>query len=361
MFSGLLGAARALLVVLVLGAMSVTPASAAALKGCPDTKFFTSGKFISDLCWDCIFPMTLAGVPLAIGRSTSNLPTGLAAPFCLCPGRTGYPSPGITMGMWMPTHIVEVVRRPFCLPTLGLDLGSQMTSSQAGMKIALQQGGAGDGAGLSPSSNDQTGTTFYNVHWLKFPTSVLMDMFENWICAPKGGTDMDYLFFQELNPLWQSDLLSLYVNPEAKIFAQVYAVALCMVDAVKSSMGRPIKQAINCLGSWGQMYPVTGHAAAQETVEGRLAAAARNAASMHRYTLAKMTYGNKAVCKERNYFVYPKHQYQWQHFWPLPTRSKAVWTGASAWRWKGQHRKYPGAEDSLEVQFTFKQCCITLW
>ena len=62
---------------------------------CPDFDF---GKQIQKTCWDCFFPIVIFGVP--IGGKSSKLPSDRAAPLCVCPGRSGYPSLGITPGYW---------------------------------------------------------------------------------------------------------------------------------------------------------------------------------------------------------------------------------------------------------------------
>jgi conjugal transfer pilus assembly protein TraU len=350
-----------LVVSLVLTLGLVRTADASAVNGCPDSGFFTQAKLITDLCWTCIFPIKIFGVPVpATGRSTLNLPSATAAPVCVCPGRTGFISPGITVGFWAPTHVAEMVRGPFCLPTLGLNLGSSMNNgSGMGMTLKLQRGGMGEQSGSSGSGSGDK-KVMHNWHWLKFPASALFDMFENSVCSKKN-MDMDYLMFTEINPLWHSDVMAMYTHPESKVFAQIYAQAVCAADSVLSSATRPMKQAFWCFGTWGSAYPYTGHQSLQETMEAHLLADARGVAAMHRLGLAKKSYGNGAVCGEQFWFVYDKHQYQYQNFWPLPTRTKAVWTGSSPIRWGGTHRKYPGAEDRVVMNWAYSDCCITLW
>ena len=82
---------------------------------------------------------------------------------------------------------------------------------------------------------------------------------------------------------------------------------------------------------------------------------------MHRRGLAKLTYGNKAICSDRFWFVLPKQQYQLQNMWPWPERKQARWIGESSFKW-GQWRKLPARfEDRVILQWRYQSCCITLW
>src|SRR3546814_7341267 len=45
----------------------------------------------------------------------------LKAPgMCVCPGKFGIPTPGVTLGMWTPTHTVTSTRNAFCFPELDM-------------------------------------------------------------------------------------------------------------------------------------------------------------------------------------------------------------------------------------------------
>jgi len=120
-------------IVAFLLAFVVTTASAQSLPPtfsptCPNSHFF-QGAAYSNICWICIFPIRIAGVP----RGPGGVPDDAAAPFCVCPGRTfGIPSPGITLGLWEPTHLIEEVRQPWCSPILGRPLiSSNLTAGVA--------------------------------------------------------------------------------------------------------------------------------------------------------------------------------------------------------------------------------------
>ena len=81
-----------------------------------------NGRFpnpITDVCWKCIFPIKLGGIPLAtlgMEDGTNDDPPLI----CACPE----PPPvfyriGLGISFWEPARVAEAVRTPFCSPTLG--------------------------------------------------------------------------------------------------------------------------------------------------------------------------------------------------------------------------------------------------
>jgi len=341
----------------VVGAQSTSPGGEV-LDGCQDSGFYSKGRFASDLCWECMFPMKIFGITIPVGtRNASKLPTRTAAPLCVCPGRTfGIPSIGITWGMWKPTHTIELTRRPWCSPILfGMELGGDNMRTAQGIALATLQG--------NPSHvSDDRGKygSFYNFHWMTFPVGEMINMLTNNLCT-KASSDMDYLYFTEFDPTWTSELLALYTHPEIKLFTAIYAHAVCVADAVAATASKPIEQAWWCGGTWGMVYPFAGKGGGSNNPESQFLAAARGLGAMHRRGLAKLSYTDKAICSNAYWFVLPKHQYQFQNMWPWPKRNSAEWIGASSWKW-GQWRNSPARfEDRVIVQFSYEECCITAW
>lgn len=361
-------------------AVAQSPVGAAT---CPDSGAYSRLKVITDLCWTCFFPIKIAGIPIAMGgdnggnipigdlnidfdrpgRGSSKLPSKTASPFCVCPGRFyGIPSPGITWGMWFPTHTMEVVRQPWCSPILfGMSLGSFTTNTEGlGISILALEGGTAKQGGPSGNAGDQG--SFYNWHWLTFPIYEMLEALMSPMCSPQGwGVDMSYIYFTEFDPTWDNEMLALYTHPEIKVFANLYAKAACAADAVMATISKPIDEAIWCAGSWGMLYPFSGKGGVQATVEAQMLVGARGLAAMHRRGLAMLTYTNQGTCNDIYWFVYPKQQYQFQNFWPYPQRQNNVWTGTSSWKW-GQHRRIPArGEERVIMQWTYKECCFTFW
>ena len=336
-------------------------ASAERLDGCTDSGLLSRGGIISSFCFNCFFPIRIMGIPIPAGRGASKLPGSedMAGPICVCPGRTGLPSIGLTFGMWQPTHLTEVVKTPFCSPVLlGMNLGGVNAGDAMGLLKGSQFGGSSHVGGAASGQD----AIFYNYHWIKFPGAVLLDMLTNTVCAPRGGVDMDFGYLSELDPTMQNDLMANYTHPESRVFANPAAQAACMADTVMAATRRPISKAFWCAGSWGSLYPYSMHSGAQTTFEGQMLTAARGLAAMHRRGLAKRSSGNKAVCADRLWFVMPKNQYQFQNLWPRPRRS-AEWIGTTEYKggW-GLGRVIPAVgEDRVTMTWAWNECCITAW
>jgi conjugal transfer pilus assembly protein TraU len=337
------------------------PARAEEPPQCIDSGWYSRGGLISGTCWTCFFPMRIVGINVPVGaRGNNDIPQDTAAPICVCPGRTfGIPAPGISFGLWRPSHVHELTRTPWCSPTLfGTILIDEGVVNEAGVILGRKLRGAP--AGVSQANGSAAATSFYNWHWMLNPVDEALDMLTDNLCSPRGGGS-DYLFFSELTPTWNNDTLALYIAPEARLFTSIYARGVCAADAVMASTTRPINNASWCLGAWSHGYPLTGTVTRNENIEAQFAAASRGLAMMHRFTIAKRTYGSKAICTDQTALFLPKQQYQLQNAWPMPQTNDATWMGAAAMRWGAWRNAPVVAEDRVIVQWTYQECCITLW
>jgi conjugal transfer pilus assembly protein TraU len=337
----------------------VTGSEESKLDGCNDSGFYSDARFIEDICWKCFFPMKIVGVTLsASGRDDKRAPKKTAAPVCVCPGRIGYPSPGITWGMWAPTHSIELTLQPFCSPILfGKRLKNPKFDEGAGItgRALLGDHGGSTKEGVSPKS-----TFFYNFHWWSFPVTEMIKTLSNKACSKKSN-DMDYLYLTELDPTWSNEMMALYTHPEIKLFTRIYAHAACAADAVAATVSRPIDSLFWCAGTWGMAYPFAGRGTFNTPTEAHMLAATHGLGAMHRRGLAKLYYQDKSLCADRYWFILPKQQYQFQNAWPWPNRKQAQWIGESSWAW-GEWRNAPVKfEDRVIVQWTYKECCITYY
>lgn len=307
---------------------------------CHDSGAITKGKFASDMCWSCLFPMRLMGV----GGGTRSIPSDRAAPICVCPGKMfGIPTPGATFGMWKPTHFVETVRGPGCLPALG------QTASIG--KIL------GTGRGNRVKEEGRAG--FLHTHTYMFPTGAILDGVSSAACDTSSSSfDMDILSLSELDPTYIIPELSMVMNPESFLFNNPIAIAACMVDAVAATAVKPVNALFWCFGSWGQVYPLSGYDNSRSDVTDASLQGARQVAIQHKRMLMNKTYGNSAVCGSHMFPIYPKQQYRWQILYPMPQRFKNDWTGSATllsreWR----HLPVIG-EDWVQVLFSYEECCV---
>lgn len=71
---------------------------------------------ITDVCWSCVFPIKLGGVTLSSGKNAD--PETDANRLCLCASGANI-TVGLNMSFWEPLRTAEVVRTPYCFPSLG--------------------------------------------------------------------------------------------------------------------------------------------------------------------------------------------------------------------------------------------------
>ncbi|MDN5862742.1 MAG: TraU family protein [Salinisphaera sp.] len=318
--------------------------AAAVNASCPDAKIFGVGM-VTKVCWDCLFPVVVSGIRL--GGTEDAIPDGAAdtKPLCLCKDNLGVYQVGIPISMWQPARLVEVVRIPYCSPTLG--------------GVMLQQDLLRIGTpGPANSRENSQRLAFYQYHYFAFPLLVMLDLFLQTGCNAGGFSDMDLMYISELDPSWNDDELAFYLNPESAIFANPVALAACAVDAAAVTAGHPLEKLFWCAGSWGGLYPLVGHVVASSSPPRSTSLIATRAlAALHRRGLARKTMGNDAMCRNPIYPTLPKTQYKFQQLYPMPEANSNHWIGAPTFAW-GEWRNNPAVgEDFVHLIWRWDDCC----
>lgn len=196
---------RSLLLVMIL---LLTSQSATAKIGC-------TGRFvnpITDVCWSCLFPITILGVKIVNGGPDTAPPKFPLPPIPVCAcARSGIPVPvpGIPISFWEPVRLVDVTKSPMCMVSLGgISLGS---TPQKGMK------------------EDEEGA-FYHVHWYIYPVIYWLEILLDFVCLEMSSVDIAYM--TEFDPLWGDDVKVSILNPEAILFANPLAQVACVADCI---------------------------------------------------------------------------------------------------------------------------------
>ena len=175
---------------------------------------------ITDVCWECLFPISIG--PVSIGRASGAPDTpNPGSPICFC----GSPIPriGLSLGVWEPARLVDVTRAPWCFPNLG------------GMTI---DPGLPAGRGRTGSSGaDGAQGSVWHVHYYVYPVLSWIGALLDLGCLEGGGLDIAWM--SELDPAWLDDELSFLLNPEAALFANLPAQAACAADCAAASTGLP--------------------------------------------------------------------------------------------------------------------------
>lgn len=286
----------------IIGALAFVGAAAHA-QSTGDRALNCHGEFpnpITDICWSCILPITVGNAEVANygSQEDTDNPADVA---CTC---VVNPTGGISIGFWEPARHVEVVRKPYCFPTLG---GLVM---DPGIK-------APSGAQHTRDGGDKKGHSFYQSHYYKNPVMTWMELVTDWPCLEQGSFDLGYL--TEVDPLWNDDSLNLIINPEALLFANPIAHVACAVDCVAASVDFGLRDMFWCAGCQGGMYPLNGLVAQpMGGVDMGSLLAQRMVFKMHRELLAWAWHGRRGLCGPYYEPTMDKTAYKLQLISPRP-------------------------------------------
>ena len=264
-----------------------------------------NGRFvnpITDLCWDCMFPLSVGGFQVANGGHPDTVNPSF--PICTCPA----PPPlfiriGVAIGFWEPVRLVDVVEEPWCFVNIG---GISLTP---GFNI---------GGASTQISDGASGSGSYHAHWYVYPVFYWLELLADFACVENASFDVAYL--TELDPLWNDDELSFIINPEAAIFANPSAQAACSADCLSvTTTGVNLPGMFWCAGCHGGMYPFNGNLQNDTTrVQATALTAERLAFKLHRQLIAWDTAGPEALCGKVISPIMPKDQYRFQLVNPVP-------------------------------------------
>jgi conjugal transfer pilus assembly protein TraU len=305
------------------------------------------GRFpnpITDICWSCIFPMSIGGAQVAsFGQEDTPNPGG--SPLCGCPPL----QVGLKTGFWEPARLVEVTRTPYCFMTLNaleLDMG-----------IAAPRG-------HRAHQSERSSHSFYHVHWYMNPILYWLEVLYDDACLESG--DFDIAYITEVDPLWDDSELAFILNPDVSLFANPAAQAVCAADCVAATAGFPLNELFWCAGCQGPMYPLTGHVGAHVGgVQASALLVQRMTNKLHRELLMWAGSGENGLCGFYPQVLMDKRNYKLQMLYPIPNTAKidgrccqpygrttAVW---------GAGKEFPvSGEDFVYQVFRKRNCCATV-
>lgn len=303
------------------------------------------GRFINpitDVCWSCLFPLTLGSMPLYSGNTPDT--ENPSNPFCLCT-KGLIPQVGTAMGFWEPARVIDVTRTPYCFVTLGgttLNLPSEMKEGDIGLNA------------------DTMEHSFYNVHFMIYPLLSWLGIAKDTLCIEKRKYGVMYL--SELDPTWNNEALAVLVNPEAKIFANSLSQAACAADCVSASAHLPNDDLSWCAGCQGSMYPLTGSVGSHVSdVQASVLIAERATYKLHRLGREEGTMGSKALCGPYDMPLMKKSQYRLQMVYPkaLTSNSKGCNPyGRNTLLWESGVASPLGSGDFGYLIFRKRNCCV---
>ena len=331
----------------VLTPISLFMASQAKAIECKDADLL-SAKLITDICWDCIFPIKVAGATLAEGNGQTPGAPLTGPPICVCDDAFGLPTRiGVVTEYFEPARVVESQLVPGCMSGLG------------GITLPANRGRLGGSASTAAgSSSDTRDISFHHQRYYAFPLLSMMGLFSGAGCNSDGMVDFDLLTITELDPTWNNEVLASFSFPETAAVANPLGVASCAVDAAAANAGAPLNDMFWCSGSQGQIYPISGLATGpQGSQQASSLLTTRLLTQLHRRGFARRTYGNDAMCQSQIDTFLPKEQYRLTQFAPRPETSRGRVIGESTLKW-GSFKKYPGGTSPVTVVWRWNQCCL---
>ncbi len=182
------------------------------------------GRFvnpITDVCWRCIFPLSLGSVQVGKGDLPDTSNPG--SPLQLCPAPPPlFVRPGLAIGYWEPMAMTDVSRSPGCMVNLG------------GFSINLGK----TGMGTARKDDKQVNGAFYHVHWYKYPLTYWLNIITSAGCL-EGG-DMDIAYLSEIDLTSWTAASPPFWKPEAILFADPSHRGVRAADAMASAFHMPL-------------------------------------------------------------------------------------------------------------------------
>ena len=263
---------------------------------------------VTDVCYDCMFPIVLAGVPLSFGTSSSDYDTGVGRqPVCACSNLTV----GTPIGFWEPRYMVDVTNKPGCMPLLGgVDIKPPYNDMEYGATTKTQ--GHLDSGGSNKAS-------FQHVNEYVNPVMTALGILAQSPCMDSRSFDVPFVSWAD--PTWGDDSLALCLTPYAFPFAGLPSVAAEAPDAIAATLGFPLPELFWVAGAWGPMYPLTGNVSVAKTPEQvSHLLLARMFAKLHAAGVQQSPAGRDALnsCGAFGFpqLVMDKRQYKTSRTWP---------------------------------------------
>ena len=262
-----------------------------------------SGRIINpvtDVCWECLFPITIGNnLSFQTGPFT-DVETDAEA-LCACSGEANI-TLGMNLGFWEPIRTLEIVREPFCFPSLG------------GVSLGDKTFAPAHGRTPNPKERGHR-TSFYQVHWYHTPWLYLLEILLDTTCLEQSAWDVAYM--TELDPLWDDSTSSFLLNPDVTLFANPIAIGACSLDCVAATTHLPMNDLYWCAGCTGSLFPLTGWVNAHITDEQAFSLLTqRFTLKLHREGLLWRQWGKDGQCGPQFEMVMSKNVYRTQMLYP---------------------------------------------
>jgi len=272
-------------------------------------------------------------------------------PVCECPGPFDIPSIGVGITYWQPLYIAEIARTAGCFESFGGSVFGGGSSSGYSALNSEQQGNNGMSSSV---------TSRMQIHWIEYPIFSMLNMFLHSGCFNGSGFDIAYL--TEYDYIWQSDIESAIVEPEAVLFTDLPIQAACAVDAVASSTAFPISGMFNCQGSWGDTYPMSGNSQHNNSpFQMNNSILGKFLARQARLGLSWATIGPLAECFATPTPIWIKEEFRVDQVSPIVRRGSPLYIGGTGLGQFPEQANMPTRESTVDLIWQGMQCCERMY
>jgi len=307
-------------------------------------------NLITDVCWDCVFPVSIAGGLLNMGVTDgTDYNTGVSpSPVCIC---TNTLSLGTPMSFWEPRYMVDVTNIPGCFPLLGgLSIPPPYNASENGMVKV-------NNAAIDGNSK----SAFMQANEYLNPILSAAGIITASPCLDNRSFDTPYISWAD--PTWGDDSLALILTPYAYAFTGIASIAAEAPDAIQATFTFPNQYLFWVAGAWGPMYPLTGNVSTANTPEQvSHLLLARIFAKLHAAGAEQTTAGQTALdaCTAFGIpeLIMDKRQYKTNRTFPFPDNMCTPIGRPLMLQEIGSSR--PTDKDYGYIVFQRKDCCAPL-
>lgn len=200
------------------------------LSGNANAQALCNGSFpnlITDVCYDCIFPISIMGGFINMGVSGDDYDTGASHfPVCVCANNLAVGTP---VSFWEPRYMVDTTTKPGCMPLLGgIDIKTPYNAAEYGAENVTN-------AAISGKRK----AAFMQVNEYVNPIMSALGVVVNNPCLDNRSFDVPFLSWAD--PTWNDDALSLMLTPYAYPFAGIPSIAAELPDAISATFGFPME------------------------------------------------------------------------------------------------------------------------
>lgn len=316
----------------------------------PDPK--QMAQTLKDLCWECFFPLYIAGQYVYKGNMPDVRGRTLGAnPICVCEMpippfiRIGFP-----IGYFEASRMIDVVKDPYCFQGLGFKVDYDKVATMGGLKLG----------GTKAQAQEKGDRAFMQAHYVMYPVMESMELFTDTLCL-NWGVGIDIAYMTEIDPLWQDDELMAFLQPEALLFGNPISNLACIADATAAQINTPLDPLFWCKGSWGNAYPLTGNTLNKDYVEDAASIAASLIYKLHREAILWESSGYPTVagvCYDYPMPFWLKSSYRLQIISPMP-HFTAVGIGKSGILWDfAKNIPFVKDDNFSFMLFKKKECCM---